>query len=326
MMRRNFDNVMNMNVVNGAIDVDGRYTKAIDDIARNDFGKTLDLNGVRELAQNLIEKHTGKKVIIPQADSRFYMGMSLCPNAQEKQLYNYAFNSGYTLRINRLTKFNTEKGTDGMQIADGILYGNSISGIAFITGDGDFQPLFETIRANGVPIILFTTDYGKTYCSKRLKSLATVVVDLLSLINDPRIFKPLYQSFSGFRTNNIQNVNGYNGKFPGNRGFNQSNRSYNQSRPVYNAQRNYNQGRSAITVTNCRYGSFTSLVVKAVKNVMTRNSRPGKTAAFAYQNEVISEISRLGRHVNGSLETFLRNKPEIFMTGKYGVKPTVSLR
>lgn len=325
-MRRNFDNVMNMNVVNGAIDADGRYTKAIDDIARNDFGKTLDLNGVRELAQNLIEKQTGKKVIIPQADSRFYMGMSLCPNAQEKQLYNYAFNSGYTLRINRLTKFNTEKGTDGMQIADGILYGNSISGIAFITGDGDFQPLFEAIRANGVPIILFTTDYGKTYCSKRLKSLATVVVDLLSLINDPRIFKPLHQSFSGFRTNNIQNVNGYNGKFPGNRGFNQSNRSYNQSRPVYNAQLNYNQGRSVITVTNCGYESFTSLVVKAVKNVMSRNSRPNKLAVFAFQDEVCTEISRLGSCVKGSLETFLRNKPEIFMTGKYGERATVSLR
>lgn len=201
-----------MNTVNAALSIDGRFTKKIDDFARKNCGVTLNLNGLREVARERIEAHSGKsrKCIIPQEKSRIYFGMSMNPTPLEQQLYRYAFNSGFVPRVNQLTSGGREKNLDSMLISDIILLSNMICGFALCSGDRDFVQIFDTLTANGIPCILFTAEFGNTHCSWELKARSTEVIDVLSLINDPRVFKPVSPTYSKPVSNSYQsNHNAY---------------------------------------------------------------------------------------------------------------------
>ena len=195
-----------MNTVTAALSIDGRFTHKIHTYAVRKYGLALDLNGLREVARERIEAHIGKnrKCIIPQANSRIYFGMSMNPTPLERLLYQYAFNSGFVPRVNQLTSDGREKNLDSMLISDIILLLSMICGFALCSGDRDFVQIFDTLTANGIPCILFTAEFGNTHCSWELKARATEVIDVLSLINDPRVFKPVSPTYSKPVSNTYQ--------------------------------------------------------------------------------------------------------------------------
>lgn len=308
-----------MSKTNGAISIDGRFAKKIDDYARRNHGKTLVLSGLREIAREHLEAKYIHRCIISQVHSRIYFGMSMNPSPLEKQLYSYAFKSSFSLRVNQLTTRGREKGVDTMLTNDAILMLNDIEGFALCSGDRDFVQVFDTFVSNGIPCILFAADFERSHTSWELKARSSEVIDVLSLINDSRVFQPLLHSSSRRVSSKQQSNTMNNGLWQGNKSFHQTN-SYT------NFHGNRNQHRNFGVVSNPMTGSFTRLVIQAVKNVMAKNSNLNRVAKFAFQDEVNAEIERMGRNLNIPLYAFLCNKSEIFLIGTYRGRATVSIR
>ena len=308
-----------MDKVKGAISIDGRFAKKIDDYARRIYGKTLVLTGLRDVAREHIEAKLNHRCIISQAHSQIYFGMSMTPSPLEKQLYSYAFNSSFSLRVNQLTSRGKEKGVDTMLTNDAILMLHDIDGFALCSGDRDFVQVFDTFVANGIPCVLFAADFDHSHTSWELKSRSSEVIDVLSLINDSRVFQPLLHSSSRLASNKHHSNTMNNGLWQGSKSFHQTN-----SYTYFHG--NVNQHRNSGFVSNSIHGNFTRLVIQAVKNVMLKNSYFNKTAKFAFIDEVNAELASMGRKLNIPLSTFLRNKSEIFLIGTYRGRATVSIR
>ena len=188
------------NVAVAALSVDGRFTHKIHMYAVRKYCLALDLNGLRQVACEKLSVLTGNRVVIPQANSRIYFGMAVNPNPLEQQLNNYALSSGFTLRVNRLTDSGREKDVDSMNVADSISYGNTIAGYGLVAGDRDFTTIFQEHTSTGKPCLLYTARFENTYCSHELKEAATEVIDVLSLLGDRRVFKPVQQANSRGKT------------------------------------------------------------------------------------------------------------------------------
>ena len=240
------------------------------------------------------------------------------PTPLERLLYQYAFNSGFVPRVNQLTSDGREKNLDSMLISDIILLLSMICGFALCSGDRDFVQIFDTLTANGIPCILFTAEFGNTHCSWELKARATEIIDVFSLINDPRVFKPVSPTYSKQIPNTYQpNRNAY-GSFQGNRKFSPRKTGFNNFCPQ-NTHYNHLTSRPANE-------NLTNTVERAIKTVMRRKSGLNKPAAFAYQDDVSQELQCMGVKLNIPLWQFLQSKSWKFCTGFYDQRATVSVK
>ena len=286
-----------------AISADGRFTHKIHTYTVRKYGLALDLKGLRQVACERLSAITGNRIVIPQSNSRMYLGMNVVnPNPLEQQLNNYALNSGLTLRVNKLTASGKEKDVDSMVVAESIAYGNSISGYSLISGDRDFTTIFQTLTSYGIPCILFTARFNNTNCSHYLKEAATEVIDLFSLLGDRRVFKPVQQTNA--RIISYQANFGHNAKVHG--------------KPSY-------INHMTPKAVN---GSLTNIVELAIQRVIQKKSFPNKPASFAYQADVLSELENMNMRwkLRIPLSEFLSSKNWKFCTGFYDQRATVSVK
>lgn len=311
----------------GAFSADGRFTHKISCYAMKMAGKRLDLNGLRNFVKNRFTQLLGKNCVIPQANCRLYFGMSPHPSALEQALYNFAVRSGFTLRVNSLLASGKEKAVDSMLITDAFLY--TISCFAILTGDRDFVPVLEAFRSNGIPCILLTARFENTYCSKALQEQATEVIDVLSLIDDPNIFKPVntfgrsgqnlctgkkHVSARIDRQKFIRKVTSSNRIFFA--GKTQNSCTYKKqavvTRKAHSAKWNQNQVASVET---------------AVKNVISRKSNLyGRPVPFAFQSDVQKELENMNVQLNTPLKNFLNRHKDKFFIGSLNDFETVSIK
>ena len=296
-----------------ALSSDLRFTHKVSMYAERKFGKTLCLSGLRDVAREHLIKNLQSNCVIPQANSRVYFGMSLHPTPREQKLNNFAINSGFTLQVNALLPNGKEKAVDTKLVDDAYEYkAQGISGLAVITGDKDFLNLCRNFTTNGIPFILLTARFEKTGYSRLLAESATEVIDILSLLNDPRVFKPV-------SSNTYQpNRNPY-GSFQGNRKFSPRKTVFNNSCPQNNTHYNHMASRPANE-------NLTNTVARAIRTVMRRKSGLNKTAVFSYQNDVSKELQRMGVKLNIPLGQFLKSKSWKFCTGFYNQRATVSVK
>lgn len=295
-----------------ALSSDLRFTHKVSMYAERKFGKTLCLSGLRDVAREHLIKNLQSNCVIPQANSRVYFGMSLHPTPREQKLNNFAINSGFTLQVNALLPNGKEKAVDTKLVDDAYEYkAQGISGLAVITGDKDFLNLCRNFTTNGIPFILLTARFEKTGYSRLLAESATEVIDILSLLNDPRVFKPV-------SSNTYQpNRNAY-GSFQGNRKFSSRKTGFNNFWPQ-NTHCNHMTSRPVNR-------NLTNIVERAIRTVMRRKSGLNKTAAFAFQDDVLQEVQSMGVKLNIPLGQFFKSKSWKFCTGFYDQRATVSVR
>ena len=296
-----------------AISSDLRFTYKVSTYAERTFGKTLCLNGLRDVAREKLDNILQCKCVIPQANSRVYFGMSTKPTPREQKLNNFAIRSGFSLQVNELLRNGKEKAVDTKLVDDAYEYkAQGVSGFAIITGDKDFLNLCKNFTTNGIPFILFTARFENTYYSNALAKAATLKIDILSLINDPRVFKPIRSSWTSVTLKPYAP-------------FRKQNHSQLFQRSQHTGQHRYNN-----THQQHRYNYEKQLlnsVETAIQNVIKNKScYLGRQMVFALQKDVERELCLMNVSLNVPLDRFLRRHSEKFRIGTHPTTqmPTVS--
>ena len=290
------------------------------DLAANKQGKEIDLFGLTEICANLMSVHLGCNCTVPNEYKNIYMGYENNVSEKRRQFNCRFMGAGYHWCGAELHN-GKEKEIDA-RFDDDVLsaaYRGKIGGVILLTNDRDHRPLAQTLKRLKIPTFLIYDEVfdgnGKktTGYSKDLYDICDFKLRLFSLLENPKIFKPLNVSSSSVQT--IYPVISAPRK----------EETVSAPKNVVVVKRKTSTEQHSINTpvpVNQRSGSFTlqQKIFNAVKQVIKdKETRWNTSLRFALTAEVGDWLKENQVYLpyGQSLTDFFRANPSVFHIGKH---------